>query len=75
MQLFQYEQRALWTFLISHANNEVLHHIQLDVVYSDIDRNKDTYDSRNIPSTKILMWSLLPLSGNIKTTIRDTRIA
>ena len=43
MQLFQYEQQALWTFLISHVSKEVLHHIQLDVTFFDIDRNKDTY--------------------------------
>ena len=30
MQLFQYEQKALWTFLIFHVSNEVLHHIQID---------------------------------------------
>ena len=44
MQLFQYEQQALWTFIISHVSKEVLHHIQLDVTFSDIDKNKDTYD-------------------------------
>ena len=27
MQLFQYEQQALWTFIISHVSKEVLHHI------------------------------------------------
>ena len=37
-------QQALWTFLISHVSKEVLHHIQLDMTFSDIDRNKDTYD-------------------------------
>ena len=52
MQMFQYEQQALWTFLISHEMKEVLHHIQLDVTYSDIDRNKDTYD----------LWALLKCS-------------
>ena len=44
MQQFQYEQQALCTFLISHVSKEVLHHIQLDVTVSDIDRNKDTFD-------------------------------
>jgi hypothetical protein len=44
MQLFQYEQQAPWTFIISHVSKEVLHHIQLDVTFFDIDRNKDTYD-------------------------------
>ena len=42
MQQFQYEQQALWAFLISHVSKEVLHHIQLDVTFLDIDRNKDT---------------------------------
>ena len=44
MQLFQYEQKSLWTFLISHVSKEVLHHIQLDVNYADFDKHKDTYD-------------------------------
>ena len=43
MQIFQYEQQALWTFIISHVSKEVLHHIKLDVTYSDIYCNKDTY--------------------------------
>ena len=40
LQLFQYEQKALWTFIISHVSKEVLHHIQLDVTFSDIDKIK-----------------------------------
>jgi len=42
MQLFQYEQQAHWSFIISHVSNEVIHHIQLDVTYADIDKHKDT---------------------------------
>jgi len=43
MQMVKYEQQALWTFIISHVSKEVLHHIQLDVTYSDIDRIKDIW--------------------------------
>ena len=53
MQLFQYEPQALWTFLVSHVSKEVLHHIQFDLTFSDIDRNKDTYD----------LWALLMKSA------------
>ena len=58
VQLFQHEQQALWTFLISHVSKDVLHHIQLDVTFSDIDRNKDTYD----------LWALLKKSAVTKGT-------
>ena len=58
MQQFQYEQQGLWTFLISHVSKMVLHHIQLDVTFSDIDRNKDTYD----------LWALLKKSALTKGT-------
>ena len=58
MQLFQYEQQALWTFIISHVSKEVLHHIQLDVNYANIDKHKDTYD----------LWSLLKKSAVTKGT-------
>ena len=57
MQLFQCEQQALWTFLISHVSKEVLHHIQLNVTFSDIDINKDTYD----------LWALLKECSNKST--------
>jgi len=66
MQLFQYGQQALWTFLISHVKQgkEVLHHILLDVTFSD-DRNKDTYD----------LWALLKKSVVTKGTynLHNTR--
>jgi len=44
LQLFQYEQQALWTFLISHVSKEVPPSYSIDVTFSDIDRKKDTYD-------------------------------
>ena len=53
MQLFQYKQQVLWTFIISHVRNEVLYHIQLDVKYAVIDKHKDTYD----------LWALLKKSA------------
>jgi len=40
MQMFQYEQQALWTFIISFVSKEVLQHIQLHVTYSDIDQQE-----------------------------------
>ena len=48
----------MWTFLISHVSKEVLHHIQFDVTFSDIDRNKDTYE----------LWALLKKSAVTKGT-------
>ena len=44
MQMFQYAQQALWTFLLFHVSKEVLSHIQLDTSYVEIDKNTDTYD-------------------------------
>ena len=58
MQMFQYEQQALQNFIFSHVGKEVLHHIELDVTYSNIDRNKDTYD----------LWALLKNSAVTKGT-------
>ena len=58
MQMFQYDQQALWTFLQSHVSIEVLSHIQLDTSYVEIDKNKDTYD----------LWALLKKSAVAKGT-------
>jgi len=65
MQLFQYEQQVLCTFLISHVSREVLYHIQLDVTFPDIDQNKDTCD----------LWVLLKKSAVRKGTynLQDLR--
>ena len=62
MQLFQYEQQALWTF-ISHVIKEVLNYIQLDEFFSDIDRNKDTYD----------LWVLLKKSAATNGKVQNLR--
>ena len=59
MQLFQYEQQALWTFIFSHVSKEVLHQIQLDFNYADIDKHKDTMTLR----------SFLPYQLQFKITI------
>jgi len=71
MQLFQYEQQALWIFLISHVSKEILHHIQLKMTFSDIDRNKDTYDDVFMGSIKEEYYTLndesLPNLRNIST--------
>ena len=58
MQMFQYEQQGLWTFLLSHVSKEVLSHIQLDTSYAEIDKNKDTYD----------LWAQLKKSAVTKGT-------
>ena len=58
MQMFQYEQQALWTFLPSHISKEVLSHIQLGTYYVEIDKNKDMCD----------LWALLKKSAVTKGT-------
>ena len=41
---------------LSNVSKEIHHYIQLDVTYSNIDRNKDTYD----------LWALLKKSAVTK---------
>ena len=55
MQLFQYEQQPLWTFIISHVSKEV----QPDVNYADIEKHKDTYD----------LWALLNKNARLDVVL------
>ena len=58
MQMFRYENQALWTFLLSHVTNEVRSHIQLDYGNVEINKNKYTYDQ----------WGLLKKIAVTKAT-------
>ena len=61
-------KNKLWTFMISHVSKEVLHHVQLDVSYSDIDRNK-TLMICGLYRSKKGIHKIVEMNGQISSNI------